>query len=344
MTTPRTVLGDGLQVSTIGFGAMALSGVYGIADADEAPTTLRHAVDIGVTFIDTADIYDDEENERLVARLLADGRDEIQVATKFGITGSIAEKTMRARNDPPYVRQAVDASLQRLNVDTIDLYYLHRREVTVPIEDVVGAMAELVTAGKVRHLGLSEVTADELEAAHAVHPIAAVQSEWSVWSRDVERAVVPTAARLGIGFVPYSPLGRGFLTGTLADPQSFAGDWRAGLTRFTGGAFTANQAVVRALAAIGEELSATPAQVALAWLRAHRDALGLAVVPIPGTRRRDHVNENAASVDVHLTEEQVRALDAVSLHVIGERSDFDDPNWTSDTRERSDDDTLRAGE
>lgn len=341
MTMARAILGNGLEVGAIGFGAMALSGVYGAADAAEALTTLHRALDIGVTLIDTADIYGDGENERLLARLLADRRDEAQVATKFGITGSIAEKTMRARNDPAYVRQAVDASLQRLKVDTIDLYYLHRREVTVPIEEVVGAMAELVTAGKVRHLGLSEVTADELEIAHAEHPIAAVQSEWSVWSRDVERAVAPAAARLGVGFVPYSPLGRGFLTGTLTDPRRFAGDWRAGLTRFTGDAFTANQAIVRALAAIGEELSATPAQVSLAWLRARGDTLGLPVIPIPGTRRPERVSENAASIDVHLTEGHVRTLDAASRHVVGERSDFDDPNWTSDTRERSQDTRRR---
>ena len=168
-----------------------------------------------MSFIDTADVYGDGGNEILISKLLAARREEVVLATKFGIAGSITEKTMQPRNDPAYVRSAVDASLGRLGADVIDLYYLHRREVTVPIEEVVGAMAELVTAGKVRHLGLSEATAAELEAAHAVHPIAAVQSEWSVWSRDVERAVVPAAARLGVGFVPYSPLGRGFLTGTL---------------------------------------------------------------------------------------------------------------------------------
>ena len=334
MTTPRTILGDGLDVSAIGFGAMAVSGVYGDADPEEALATLHHAVDAGVTFIDTADIYGDGDNERLVGRLLADRRDEVQLATKFGITGSIVRKTMRARNDPAYVAQAVDASLARLQVDTIDLYYLHRRDVTVPIEDVVAAMADLVAAGKVRHLGLSEVTAAELDAAHEVHPIAAVQSEWSVWSRDVERQVAPMAARLGVGFVPYSPLGRGFLTGTLSDPATFADDWRAGLTRFRGDAFDANQAVVRALQGIGAELGATPAQVALAWLRAQGTLLGLPVVPIPGTRKPSRVDENAASADLVLTDEQLRTLDALSGQVVGNRSDFDDPNWTSDTRER----------
>ena len=332
MTVPTTALGDGLQVSALGFGGMAVSGVYGTADPDEALDTLRHAVDVGITFLDTADVYGDGENERLLARLLAGRRGEVQLATKFGITGSIAERTMRARNDPAYVHRAADASLLRLGVDVIDLYYLHRREVAVPIEDTVAAMAELVTAGKVRHLGLSEVTAAELEAAHAVHPIAAVQSEWSVWSRDVERAVAPAAARLGVGFVPYSPLGRGFLTGTLTDPASFAGDWRAGLTRFTGSAFDANQAVVDTLAAVATEHEATPAQVALAWLWARGDAIGLPVVPIPGTRRAARIDENAAAITLRLTAEQLARLDQVSALVVGRRSDFDDPDWTSDTR------------
>jgi aryl-alcohol dehydrogenase-like predicted oxidoreductase len=313
---------------------MALSGVYGESSHVDNLTTLHHAVDVGVTFIDTADIYGAGENERLMAEVLAGRRDEITLATKFGITGSIAEKSMRARNHPAYVREAAAASLQRLGADVIDLYYLHRRDVAVPIEDVVGAMAELVAAGKVRHLGLSEVTAEELEAAHAVHPISAVQSEWSVWSRDVERAVVPMAARLGVGFVPYSPLGRGFLTGTLAASADVATDWRGGLTRFSGAAFDANQAVVRALAGIASEHGATPAQIALAWLFASGRRLGLPVVPIPGTRRAQRVDENAGAVDVVLTVAQMDVLDTLSETVVGARSDSDDPNWTSDSRER----------
>lgn len=335
MTVPTTLLGDGLSVSRLGFGAMALTGVYGTSTHEENLAALGHALDVGVTFIDTADIYGDGGSERTVGEVARSRREDMTIATKFGITGSIAEKTMRARNDPAYVRQAADASLARLGIETIDLFYLHRREVAVPIEEVVGAMAELVTAGKVRHLGLSEVTAEELEAAHTVHPITAIQSEWSVWSRDVERAVVPTAARLGIGFVPYSPLGRGFLTGALSDPAAFASDWRAGLTRFSGDAFATNQAVVTALAGIAADHDATPAQIALAWLYAAGDRLGLPVVPIPGTRRPERIEENAGSTGIALTPDELRILDELSSRVVGERSDFDDPNWTSDTRERS---------
>ncbi|MDQ1128978.1 aldo/keto reductase [Microbacterium sp. SORGH_AS_0888] len=336
MTVPMTLLGDGLTVSRLGFGAMALTGVYGASTHGENLDALNHALDLGVTFIDTADIYGDGDSERTVGEVAKTRRGEMTIATKFGITGSIANKTMRARNDPAYVREAVDASLTRLGIDTIDLYYLHRREVSVPIEDTVGAMAELVAAGKVRHLGLSEVTADELEAAHRVHPMTAVQSEWSVWSRDVERAVAPTAARLGIGFVPYSPLGRGFLTGALSDPAVFAGDWRAGLTRFTGDAFAGNQTVVAALTGIAGDHEATPAQIALAWLYAAGDRLGVPVVPIPGTRRPERIAENAAAISIVLTADELHVLDDLSAQVRGERSDFDDPNWTSDTRERAD--------
>ncbi|MDM4763219.1 aldo/keto reductase [Galbitalea sp. SE-J8] len=336
MSLPTTHLGDGLTVSRLGFGAMALTGVYGSSTLAENLRALNHALDAGVTLIDTADIYGDGDSERTVGEVAGRRRDYMTIATKFGITGSIAAKTMRARNDPAYVRAAAEASLGRLGVDTIDLYYLHRRDVTVPIEDTVGAMSELVAAGKVRHLGLSEVTADELEAAHRVHPIAAVQSEWSVWSRDVERSVAPTAARLGIGFVPYSPLGRGFLTGALSDPATFAGDWRAGLTRFTGDAFATNQAVVTALTGIAADHGATAAQIALAWLYAAGDRLGLPVVPIPGTRRPERITENASAASIALTADDLRVLNALSASVVGQRSDFDDPNWTSDSRESTD--------
>lgn len=335
MTVATTPLGDGLTVSRLGFGAMALTGVYGTSTHEQNLAALNHALDVGVTFIDTADIYGDGDSERTVGEVARARREEMTIATKFGITGSIAEKSMRARNDPAYVRQAADASLARLGVDTIDLYYLHRREVAVPIEDVVGAMADLVTAGKVRHLGLSEVTADELGAAHRVHPITAVQSEWSVWSRDVEQAVVPAAEALGIGFVPYSPLGRGFLTGALRNQDAFAGDWRAGLTRFSGDAFAANQAVVTALTSIAADHDATPAQITLAWLYAAGERLGLPVVPIPGTRRPARIEENAAAAGVALSLAELGILDELSSAVMGDRSDFDDPNWTSDTRERA---------
>jgi aryl-alcohol dehydrogenase-like predicted oxidoreductase len=213
-----TKLDDDFTVSAIGFGAGALASGYGDADDAESLATLNRCLDLGVTFIDTADVYGGGSNERLIARLLADRRDEVTLATKFGMAGNLADRAAgrrRVRGDAAYVRQCIDESLARLQTDVVDLYYMHRRDLTVPIEETVGAMAELVCAGKVRHLGLSEVTAGELRAAVAVHPIAAVQSEWSIWSRDVERQVVPAAAELGVGFVPYSPLGRGFLTGTI---------------------------------------------------------------------------------------------------------------------------------
>lgn len=335
MTTsvPTTTLGDSLQVSGLGYGAMGLADVYGPAEEQESLATLEHAVDVGVTFLDTADVYGEGSNERLVGRLLARRRDEVTLATKFGIVLGVGGRgDMTTRGDAAYVRASCEASLGRLGIDTIDLYYLHRRQVEIPVEETVGAMAELVAEGKVRHLGLSEVTAGELRRAHAVHPIAAVQSEWSLWSRDVERAVVPTAVELGVGFVPYSPLGRGFLTGTL-DRSTVEGDWRAGLSRFSGSAFDANQAVVTAIRGVAAELDATPAQVALAWLRIRGRELGLPVVPIPGTRRAARVDENAASLGIALDAEQQQLLSGLADRVVGPRSDHSDPNWVSDTRE-----------
>jgi aryl-alcohol dehydrogenase-like predicted oxidoreductase len=329
-----TNLGDGLSVSALGYGAMGLADVYGPADEAESLATLHHAIDIGVTLIDTADVYGDGANERLICRLLADRRDEVTLATKFGIVATDGDlTTMATRGDAQYVREACDASLRRLCTTVIDLYYLHRRDLRVPIEETVGAMAELVAAGKVRHLGLSEVTAAELRQAQAVHPIAAVQSEWSLWSRDVERSVVPAAVELGVGFVPYSPLGRGFLTGTIADRSAIAGDWRANLTRFSGEAFSRNQAIVDAVRGVAFEVGATPAQIALAWLRYRGDELGLAVVPIPGTRRAARVSENAGSLGVELDVGQLKLLDDLAGVVVGPRSDHGDPNWVSDTRE-----------
>jgi aryl-alcohol dehydrogenase-like predicted oxidoreductase len=230
------------------------------------------------------------------------------------------------------VRQSAEESLARLNTDVIDLYHMHWRDVSVPIEETVGAMAELVAAGRVRYLGLSEVTADELRAAVAVHPIAAVQSEWSIWSRDVERKVVPAAAALGVGFVPYSPLGRGFLTGTVRSAADLSpADLRRSMPRFAGDALDTNLAVVAAVAAVAAELGATAAQVALAWLRYRGDALGIATVPIPGTRRATRVQENARSLSVTLTAEQVDTLESAGAAVAGNR--FADLSWVSAGRE-----------
>lgn len=345
LTIPTIDLGDGLTVSRIGFGGMALSPVYGGIDDAAAERTLAETIDAGITFIDTADVYGAPRpgvtgpagtNEELVGRVLRGRRDRVQLATKFGITGALGTaaegEATRVRGDRDYVRAACEASLRRLRTDVIDLYYMHRRDLTVPIAETVGAMSELVTEGKVRHLGLSEVTAQELREAAAVHPIAAVQSEWSIWSRDVEARVVPTAREVGAGFVPYSPLGRGFLTGTLTR-EDVAGSLRADQPRFDAG-FEANQRVVDEIRAVANELDATPAQIALAWLYAQGESLGLPVVPIPGSRRAPRMIENAGAIAVHLSDEQVARLDAVAAAVSGGRNlTFNDPTWISSGRE-----------
>jgi len=333
----KVMLGDGLEVSALGFGGMALTPVYGEVDATEALATLHHAVDSGVTFIDTANIYGGGSNEELIAKLLADRREEVQLATKFGLVGSPASGYSDIRGDREHVHQAVDASLARLGTDSIDLLYMHRRDVRVPIEETVDAMAGLVTAGKVRHLGLSEVTAGELRAACEVHPIAAVQSEWSIWSRDVERHVVPAAAALGVGMVPYSPLGRGFLTGTVHAADLGAGDFRHNIPRFAPNALAANQDVVDAVQEVAAELSqssgstVTAAQVALAWLFAQAKTCNVAVVPIPGTRKASRVDENAGSLTLELTPAQRERLAKAGAAVVGFRAA--DPAWVSQGRE-----------
>ncbi|SDP55827.1 Predicted oxidoreductase [Pedococcus dokdonensis] len=338
----RIDLGHGLEVSRLGFGGMAITHVYGATDPAEGLRTLHHAVDAGVTFIDTADVYGEPRegvagpagtNEELVGQLLRDRRDEVQLATKFGITGvpNQGPTATPVRGDAPYVRSAAEASLRRLGTDVIDLYYLHRRDVSVPIEETVGAMAELVEAGKVRHLGLSEVTAGELRAAAAVHPITAVQSEWSIWSRDVEAQVVPAAVEVGAGFVPYSPLGRGFLTGAMTR-EAVAGSMLKGHPRFDEG-FDANQRVVEVVSAVAAEVGATPAQVALAWLYAQGERLGLPVVPIPGTRRAERVDENLGALDVRLGADHLSRLDEAAALVQGDRNLSKDPAWISSGRE-----------
>ena len=324
-------LGDGLNVSPLGFGGMALTPVYGEVDPEDALRTLHHAVDSGVSFIDTADIYGGGSNEELIARLLRERRDEVQLATKFALVGTPADGYTDIRGDAAYIRQAVDRSLQRLGTDVIDLYYMHRRDLRVPIVETVEAMAELVKHGKIRHLGLSEVTAQELAEASAVHPIAAVQSEWSIWSRDVERNVVPAAATLGVGFVPYSPLGRGFLTGTVDAASLGSNDFRRRIPRFAPEAADANKAVVATVQSVANELEATPAQVALAWLLAQGKRLGLPVVPIPGTRKRHRIDENLGALSLDLSPAQLDALAAASDAVVGSRSA--DPTWVSEGRE-----------
>ncbi|MFX4286612.1 aldo/keto reductase [Janibacter sp. G349] len=340
MTDTTIDLGHGLTVSRIGFGGMALSHVYGATDPSEARRTLEHVIDAGVTFIDTADVYGQPRegtegpagtNEELVGEVLRTRRDEVQLATKFGITGRLGAGSS-PRGDRDYVRAACEASLRRLGTDVIDLYYMHRRELTRPIEETVAAMAELVTEGKVRHLGLSEVTGDELRAAAAIHPITAVQSEWSIWSRDVEAAVVPAAREVGAGFVPYSPLGRGFLTGTLTR-EAIGASMRKDQPRFDEH-FETNQAVVRVVEAVADEVDATAAQVALAWLLAQGDRHGIPVVPIPGTRRTERVDENLGALEVALDEDHLARLDEAADLVAGQRNlTFNGPEWISAGRE-----------
>lgn len=339
MTVPTIDLGSGLIVSRQGFGGMALSHVYGGINTADAEQVLHETIDLGVTFLDTADVYGEPRpgatgpagtNEELVGRVLRDRRDEVQLATKFGITGDV-KGGAPTRGDREYVHAACEASLRRLKVEAIDLYYMHRRELTRPIEETVAAMGELVEAGKVRHLGLSEVTADELRAAHGVHPITAVQSEWSIWSRDVERHVVRAAAELGVGFVPYSPLGRGFLTGAMTR-DSIADSVLKDQPRYAEH-FDANQAVVSVLREVADEADATPAQVALAWLSAQGERFGLPVVPIPGTRRTARVAENVGATEVALTDEHLERLDAAADLVVGDRNLTSGPEWISSGRE-----------
>lgn len=327
-------LGDGLQTSALGFGGMAITDVYGTTDPAAALEVLHKAIDVGVSFIDTADVYGSTfgANEETIAKVLDTRRDEVQLATKFGILGFDFENGMQVRGDRDYIRQACEDSLRRLGVEHIDLYYMHRRELSRPIEETVAAMAELVKEGKVRHLGLSEVTAEELRAAHEVHPIAAVQSEWSLWSRDVEKQVVPTAAQLGVGFVPYSPLGRGFLTGKL-DKAQLEGTVLAGEPRYDQH-HEANQALVSVIDEVAAERGASAAQVALAWLWAKGREYGLPVVPIPGTRRSERVVENAAALEVELDAAQMTRLDALVDRVHGGRNfTFTSDDWISSGRE-----------
>lgn len=320
MRVPTTKLGDELTTSAMGFGAMSLSSVYGEAHEAESLATLRHAVDIGVTLIDTANVYGMGSNEELIAKLLKERRDEVQLATKFGINSNPRTGEFRLRGDRAYARESLEASLDRLKADHIDLYYLHRPDPNTPIEETVAAMAEFVAEGKVRHIGLSEVTAEELRRAHAVHPIAAVQSEWSVFSRDVERAVVPAAAELGVGFVPYSPVGRGFLTGQITSGSFGEDDFRRRLPRFTGENLGANLKVAELVREVAVEIGATPAQVAIAWLYAKGRQQGLSVVPIPGTRRAARVEENAGAVGLVLPDAALARLDEAAAAVVGARS------------------------
>jgi len=302
----RRLGGQGLEVSQQGLGCMGMSEFYGGTDDAESLATIHRALELGVTLLDTADMYGPFTNERLVGRAVAGRREQVVLATKFGnVRGEHGER-LGIRGDAAYVREACDASLRRLGVETIDLYYQHRVDPNVPIEETVGAMAELVAAGKVRWLGLSEAAPETIRRAHAVHPISALQTEYSLWTRDVERKLLPTVRELGIGFVAYSPLGRGFLSGRWSSPDAIPdGDFRKGNPRFQGENFTRNMALVERVRELADAKDATPAQLALAWVM-HR---GDDVVPIPGTKRRSYLAENVAATRIELTEDDMRALD-----------------------------------
>jgi len=300
----RTLGREGLIVSALGLGCMGMSEFYGPTDDEESIATIHRALDLGITLLDTSDAYGPYTNEQLVGTAIADRRDQVVLATKFGVVRDEGER--RVDNTPQYVARACDASLRRLAIDHIDVYFLHRRNPDVPIEETVGAMAELVDQGKVRYLGLSEVSAETLRAACAVHPIAALQSEWSLWTRGIEEEILPTARELGVGIVAYSPVGRGFLTGRYGSVDDLADtDFRRYQPRFQGDNLKANLRLVERVGELAQDVGCTPVQLALAWLL-HQ---GSDVVPIPGTKHARYVEENSEATDISLSAHHLEALD-----------------------------------
>jgi aryl-alcohol dehydrogenase-like predicted oxidoreductase len=309
----------GLDVSRIGLGTMAMSGYYLDPSSNEAESirTIQRALELGVTFFDTAEIYGPFVNEELLARALRGRRDDVVLATKFGLVSHSGGGPGMLDSSPANIRAAIDGSLKRLGTDRIDLYYQHRVDPDTPIEETVGALAELVAEGKVLHIGLSEAGPDTIRRAHAVHPITALQTEYSLWTRDPEAELLPLLRELGIGFVPYSPLGHGFLTGTIRSPEQLSDDdWRKTNPRFIAGNFEQNLRIVDEVAAVASELDATPAQIALAWLLAQ----GTDIAPIPGTKRVSRVEENTAADTIELGTEQLQRLNDL-IPAAGERHD-----------------------